>query len=406
MALIERPVYEQWIRSYVDTPVAKVLTGIRRCGKSSLLMSTADWLRQRTTPDRVVHLDFDLLAAEPLRSAAALDAHLRDTTPPDGPLYVLLDEVQEVDQWERLVNSLLAQGRADIYLTGSNSRMLSSELSTYITGRYVTVDVTTLSFAEHLDFAARLRGSGTSDLAGQFDAYLRQGGFPGLYMADYSDAQARQLVSDIYRSILVKDVLARHPIRNVDLFERVASFALDNVGNIVSARSISAFLKSQQRTLSHPTVAEYLNFLTEAYLLTKVSRYDLRGRALLATNEKYFAGDHGLINAFFGYSTARLPGLLENIVGAELARRGYDVMVGKQGDTEVDFVGARADEKVYVQVAATILDPATRRREYAPLTAIADSYPKYVVTLDQSAGGNQDGIRHVWLPTFLLDESW
>lgn len=406
MGLVARPAYEQWIRGYVGTPVAKVLTGIRRSGKSSLLTSTADWLRHRSTPDRVVHIDFDLLSTEPLRSSVALDAHLRAITPPDGPFAVLLDEVQEVDQWERLVNSLLAEGRADIYLTGSNSKVLSSELSTYITGRYVAIDVTTLSFAEHLEFTDHLQGSDVSDIAGQFEVYVRRGGFPGLYVAEYDDAQTQQLVSDIYRSILVKDILSRHPVRNVELFERVAAFAMDNIGSIVSARSISMFLKSQQRMLSHPTVAEYLSFLTQSYLLTKVPRYDLRGRALLATNEKYYAGDHGLVNALFGYSTDRLPGLLENIVGAEIARRGYRVMVGKQGETEVDFVGERADEKIYIQVCTTILDPTTRRREIAPLAAINDSYPKYVVTLDQMAGGNQDGIRHVWIPRFLLDQSW
>ena len=213
-------------------------------------------------------------------------------------------------------------------------------------------------------------------------------------------------MSDIYASALIRDVLTRRQIRSADLFERVAAYALDNVGNIFSARRVSDFLKSQSRKAGHDTVAEYLAALCDAFLLRRVARFDLRGHAQLAMREKYYVGDHGLVNALLGFSTGRLPGLLENIVQAELRVRGYEVSIGKLGDTEVDFVGQRRDERIYVQVATSILDPATRSREYAPLFGIADSFPKFVVTMDDLAGGTQAGIRNVRILDFLLDPTW
>jgi predicted AAA+ superfamily ATPase len=406
MELIDRPRYAAWLDGFRDKPVAKVLTGMRRSGKSTILELTARRLRESgVTPERIAHFNFDRMGLAHLRSAEALDQHLDEILPADGPFYLLLDEVQEVDGWERLVNSRIAEGRADIYLTGSNSRLLSSDLATYIAGRYVSLEVSTLSFAEHLSFAEARGGSAPLDRALEFDRYLRWGGLPGIH-ADYDDHQVEQLVRDIYGAILVRDVLVRHRIRNAELFERVALFALDNVGNLFSARRVSEFLKSQRKPLAHQTVADYLAALTEAFLLAKVSRQDLRGRALLATGEKYFAGDHGIVNAVFGFDAARLPGLLENLVWAELRRRGYTVHVGKLDRAEVDFVADRQDHRLYIQVAATVLDPETRRREFAPLMAIRDSHPKYVLSLDRLAAGATNGVRHAHLPDFLLDESW
>jgi predicted AAA+ superfamily ATPase len=319
---------------------------------------------------------------------------------------VLLDEVQEVAGWERLVNSLLAEGRADVYLTGSNSRLLSSELATYIAGRYVAIEVSTLSFAEHLDFSEKLLGRDPAAIDSQFAVYLRQGGFPGLYQAGYTPGQIRQIVADIYSSAVLRDIIERHQVRNPGLFDRVARFALDNIGSPFSARRVSAFLKSQGKALSHQTVADYMGFLAEAFLLARVPRMDIRGRRLLATDEKHFAGDHGLVGAILGDDPTRLSGLLENIVWAELRRRGYQVAVGREGTAEVDFVADRAGDRMYIQVAASVLDESTRRREFAPLLSIPDSYPKYVLSLDPLASGNTSGVRHVRLPDFLLDQTW
>jgi predicted AAA+ superfamily ATPase len=401
---IERPAYLNKLAGYIDAPVAKVLTGVRRAGKSTLLALLRSRL-DAAGKGPVIELNFDLLENAGLCEATALNTYIGAHAPAAGRFYVLLDEVQEVAGWEHVVTSLLAQGRADIYLTGSNSRLLSSELATYIAGRYVSFEVSTLSFAEYVDFAERT-GLSTDDTDALFRRYLVRGGFPGLFAADYSDEQARQIVSDIYASALIRDVLTRRAIRSPELFERVARYALDNVGNTFSARRVSDFLKSESKTVSHQTVADYLAALCDAFLLRKVSRFDLRGRAVLATQEKYYAGDHGLINALLGYSTTRLPGILENIVQAELRLRGYDITVGKLGDAEVDFVARRRDERMYLQVATSVLDPETRRREFAPLLAIRDSYPKYVLSLDDLAGGSDNGVRHRRVPDFLLDQSW
>ncbi len=401
--LIDRPSYMARLEGFIDTPVVKVLTGMRRSGKSSLLAMVRQRLEERDKT-RVVQVDFDRMEHARLRDPVALHHHIQTHSPTTGPCYVLLDEIQEVTGWERVVNSLVAEERYDIYLTGSNSTLLSSELATYIAGRYVSFEVSTLSYAEYLHFVHQT-GQG-EDPSLLFDRYLVRGGLPGLFAADYSDDQVRQIVSDSYASTLVRDILTRHQIRSPELFERVAAYALDNIGNTFSARRVSDFLRSESKTIGHQTVADYLSAMTDAYLLRRVRRYDLRGRAHLATQEKYFAGDHGVVTALLGSSTTRLPGLLENIVQAELARRGYTVHVGRLDQSEVDFIGQRHNDRIYLQVATTIIAPATADREYAPLLAIRDSYPKYVLSLDRLAGGGRGGVQHRHLPEFLLDTAW
>ncbi|MDR1077335.1 MAG: ATP-binding protein, partial [Propionibacteriaceae bacterium] len=246
MEWVDRPRYSAWLKSYASTPVVKVLTGIRRAGKSSLMAATAERLRRRTSPERVLHLDFDLFENNSLLSAEALHERIAAARPADGPFAVLLDEIQEVAQWERVVNSLVAEGGADVYLTGSNSKLLSSELGTLLTGRYVTLEVSPLSFAEHLAFTQATTGRQPTDQAAEFQRYLRRGGFPSLFAADFDDAQARQIVADIFFSILARDILSRHPVRSGELLERVARFALDNVGNPFSARRVAAYLKAER----------------------------------------------------------------------------------------------------------------------------------------------------------------
>lgn len=408
MSLVDRPLYLDRITRFIDAPVVKVLTGLRRSGKSRLLELTALHLRERgVSADRILHLNFDSLEWSHLRSADALGAHIAENLPTQDRGYVLLDEIQEVAEWERLVNSLVAEGRMDVYITGSNSRMLSGDLATYIAGRYVTIDVWPLSFQEYLAFSASYSDRDASRTDDEFTRFLRFGGFPGVHVLPFEEADARAMVTDIYRSTLIRDVLARNDIRDADLFERVAAFALDNVGNPFSARRVADYMKSQHRTVRHETVVNYLTALAEAFVIARVPRYDIRGRALLATDEKHYAGDHGIVNALFGYSDQRLPGILENIVWLELRRRGYEVTIGKLGPTEVDFVATRQDEKLYVQVATTIAVSAeTRRREYAPLRSIGDNHPKYVLTLDPLAGDNTDGIRHQRIPEFLLSDTY
>jgi uncharacterized protein len=408
MSLVNRPLYLDRIEPFIDAPVVKVLTGLRRSGKSRLLELVAQRLRDRgISQERIVHLNFDSLEWASIASAQALQAYLADALPPQGRVYVLLDEIQEVSEWERLVNSLVAEGRTDLYITGSNSRLLSGELATYIAGRYVSIEVWPLSFGEYLAFGAAYSNRDISRTSEEFARFLRYGGFPGVHVVSLEEADARSMVTDIYRSTLVRDVLTRHAIRDADMFERVAAFAIDNVGNPFSARRVAEFMKSQRRTIRHETVLNYLSALTEAFLVSRVPRYDIRGRALLATDEKHYLGDHGIVRALFGYSDRRLPGVLENIVWLELRRRGYDVTIGKVGPTEVDFAARRQEDTVYIQVATTIAASAeTRRREYAPLEAITDNYPKYVITLDPLAGDNTGGIHHLPIHDFLLSDTY
>jgi len=406
MTYIDRPAYLPLLDSYAASPLAKVLTGVRRCGKSSLLKMLRENLVQRgTETSRIIALDFDELENAPLANATALHEYIMARAPIAGPYFVLLDEIQEVDEWERLVSSLIAHGRASIYLTGSNSRLLSSEFGTYLTGRYVGIDVAPLTFREFCSFVRSTRRDLGSETA-IFQQYARQGGLPGLFAAPYTDAQTRQILLDTYSSILTRDIITRRQIRSPELFTRVAAFALDNVGNTFSAYRVSQYLKAQGKTLTHQTVADYLEALTEAYVLRKVTRYDVRGHAHLQTQEKYYAGDHGFITGVLGYNASRLPGILENIVQAELRSRGYQVFIGKVGTQEVDFVGVRDDERIYLQVSVTALDPGTYAREMAPLLAIQDSYPKYLLTLDELAGGVDQGIRFMKLPDFLLADGW
>jgi uncharacterized protein len=406
--LVDRPLYLERIKPFIDAPVVKVLTGLRRSGKSRLLELVAQQLGDQGIPqERIIHLNFDSLELAPIASAQALHAHLAAALPPQGRVYVLLDEIQEVSEWERLVNSLVGEGRADLYITGSNSRLLSGELATYIAGRYVSIEVWPLSFSEYLAFGSAYSDRDTSRTSAEFARFLRYGGFPGVHVVSLDEADARSMITDIYRSTLVHDVLTRHAIRDADMFERVAAFAIDNVGNPFSARRVAEFMKSQRRTIRHETVLNYLSALTEAFLISRVPRWDIRGRALLATDEKHYVGDHGIVHALFGYSDRRLPGVLENIVWSELRRRGYEVTIGKVGQAEVDFAARRQEQTIYVQVAATIAASAeTRRREYAPLEAIADNYPKYVLTLDPLAGDSTGGIHHLPIHDFLLADTY
>ena len=400
--LVPRPTYASRIAPFVGQRIIKVLTGLRRSGKSSLLSLTAENLVASGVPaDRVVTLDFESLAAP--SDAVALDTYLSERLVGPGRYYLFLNEIQEVDQWPRVVNSWFATREdVDIYLTGSNSRLLSSELATYIAGRYVSVPVGTLSFAEHLEFSRQMGTEASADLGAGFATYLRRGGFPGLYATSYDDPEVDQAVTDIYNSALIQDTINRRRIRNVDMLRRLAAFALESVGSPLSARSVADYFKSQRRRVDPETVVNYLDALCESYILVKAPRYDVQGKRLLEFNEKYYAGDHALINAIVGHQDRHLPGVLENIVQAELRARGYSVAVGKVGEQEVDFVATKAGEPLYVQVTVSLTaSEGTRARELAPLKAIRDSYPKLVLSLDRHAGGTDDGVRHVWLPEWL-----
>jgi predicted AAA+ superfamily ATPase len=335
-------------------------------------------------------------------------AHLLRETAGPGRHHVLIDEVQEAPGWEKAIPALMARRQVDVVVTGSNSRLLSSELATHIAGRYVAFEVWPLSFKEHIAFGqARAGGAAATSRDAAFDDYLRRGGFPVTHLGGLDPEQTDRMVYDIYSSILVRDTLTRRQIRNTEMLERVVRFVFDNVGNTFSANAIAKYFKSQRRPVDPETVYSYLDALQEAFLVARVPRYDLRGKEILKTQEKLYVGDHSLINAVLGPSPARVQGILENLVWAELRRRGYRVHVGKSGNQEIDFVADRRGERVYVQVAYLLGgSPATTEREQAPLRAVPDRHRAYVVSLDPVTLGSADGIEHVRIPDFLLREHW
>ena len=395
-----RPSYVRKIRPFIDKPVVKVRTGMCRVGKSGLLeLIQQELLAAGTNESRIVHFDLESMEYADLQNDTALFYDTLRKRIGKEKSYIFLDEVQEVTGWEKVVNSLLADQKADVYLTGSNARLLSSELATFLSGRYVEIPVYPLSLREHLDF----RGDRCGTPQEEFSRHLKYGGLPGLHAFDSTDEIVYQYIGAIYDSVLLKDVVARNNIRDVSLLESVGRFVLDNIGNVVSAHRIAQFLKNQQRTVSSETVHNYLRALEQGFLVHRVPRYDLKGKRYLEIYEKYFLGDIGLRHALLGFKEGDISGLLENVVYLELRRRGYRVSIGKWKEAEIDFVAEKENERQYIQVAYLLADEETVRREFAPLREIADNYPKRVLSLDPVWGEDLDGIKRQNLIDFLLE---
>ena len=341
--------YLSKVRPHINKPLIKVITGIRRSGKSALLSLIEDELRNRgVASDHILRINFEDTAAEPLTDRHRLSSYLEERMTGSPPYYILLDEIQEVGEWEKLVNSLLAGGNTDIYLTGSNSRLLSSELSTYLAGRYIEITVQTLSFSEYLEFTREITGTCPENRQKSFMHYLRLGGFPLIHTAQYDETSANIVVGALYSSVVLRDVIQRHNIRSTDLLERLIRYLFDNVGRIFSAKNISDFLKSENRTFSTNTIYEYLGYLEEAFVIHRTPRYDLSGKRILKTLEKYYVSDISLVNATLGYRETAIAGLLENVIFLELLSRDYRVYIGKQGEREIDFIAEKQGEKLYV----------------------------------------------------------
>ena len=318
--------------------------------------------------------------------------------------YIFLDEIQHVDQFHRVVDSLFVKENTDIYITGSNSRMMSSEISTYLTGRYVTFHIYTLSFDEYLTFKKSY--STIYDIKQEFNQYVRLGGFPATHLQEYSQDEVYTIVRDIYNSTIFSDIVRRNQVKKIDQLERVVKYTFNNVGNTFSAKSISNYLKSEQRKIDNETVYSYLEKLQKAYILHRCSRYDLQGKSILKTQEKFYLADISLRYAVLGYTIDSVASSLENIVYLELKRRGYDVCIGKYKDKEIDFVATKQNEKIYVQVTQEIKSEKTQKREYEQLLEIKDNYPKYVVLTDDFAGGNYQGIKTMHITDFLLSKEY
>ena len=408
--LIDRPMYVERLRPFIGREPVKVLTGMRRSGKSVMLRLIQEEIAQGGADrSRFISLNFEDMGNARLCNAEALHAEVSDRIAGmgGGKVWLFLDEIQEVQDWERFVNSCRVEFDCDIYITGSNARLLSGELATYLAGRYVELAVYPFSFAE---FCAMLKRRGASpDVPAAFRQYVSLGGMPFLSNIAGEPEACAQYLRDVYSSIVLKDVVRRHNIRNVDQMDRVVTYALANVGRPFSATSISKYFKSEFRSVSHDTVLNYLRACQEAFLLYRAPCEDLPGKKRLSVNEKYYASDHGLRAAVFGRAGGPWPGdigqVLENIVCMELLRRGYGVAVGRNGEREIDFVASKGSERLYVQVSYLMAEDATVEREFGAYRGVPDNYPKYVVSLDEF-DMSRDGIRHVDLRDFLLMEAW
>lgn len=403
--MIDRPLYVDKIMAYVDTPFVKILTGVRRCGKSTILKMIMERLKtERNIPeDRIISCRFDSMEYEDM-TAKQIYTLLKNQLSPTEKTYLFLDEVQEIKGWEKVVNSLASDFNVDLYITGSNSRMMSSEIATYLTGRYISFRIFTLSFGEYLMFKSKFAdvGEPKAELAN----YVRLGGFPATHLQAYSQDEIYTIVRDIYNSTIFSDIVKRNQVRKIDQLERVVKYTFNNVGNTFSAKSIADYLKSERRSLDNETVYSYLDKLEKAYLLHRCSRYDLQGKEILKTQEKFYLADVALRYSVLGYNADSVASSLENIVYLELCRRGYTVNVGKTSDGEIDFVAVRQNEKIYVQVTQEINSEKTEKREYNRLLEIPDNYPKFVLTTDEFAGGNYEGIKTMHIADFLLSTEY
>lgn len=404
-SMVERDLYINQIAPFIDRPLVKVVAGIRRCGKSVVLQLIRNELLKRGVPQgRIVYMNFESFVWQNVVDAKSLYAYVSSqiAQTPQGKIYILLDEIQEVEEWEKAVNSFMVDFDVDIYVTGSNSKMLSSELSTYLTGRYVSFQIQTLTFREYLKFH-QLDATNKDIRHKEFPNFVKMGGFPAVHTADYKPNDAYKLVYDIYSSVILRDTVQRHNIRNVELLERIVAFVFDNIGNRLNAKNIADYFKSQHRKVDANTVYNYLNALQGAFIVQRVPRYDIKGKEILQTNEKYFVSDLSLVYALMGYKERMIAGALENIVYWELRSRGYGVFIGKNDDKEVDFVAIKREKKMYVQVTYKLSSPETVEREFAPLLAINDNCPKYVVSMDETWHGDIEGVRHKHIADFLAE---
>lgn len=385
----------------MNTPVIKAISGIRRCGKSTLMLQLIDeLLEQGIETNRIIYINKELFEFDAIKTYRHLHEYIDSKTESrNKPNYVFLDEVQEIEEWERAVNSLLAQKNYDIYITGSNAHLLSSELATIISGRYVEFRMYTLTFSE---FSSLIKtGNNIPATGDSFDIFLKYGGFPGIHSFEWQENSIRQYLHSLYSTILLKDVVVRYKIRDAAMLEKIMEYLIDNCGNITTAKNISDFVKSQYRNVAVDTVQNYIRYACNALLFQKTGRYDLKGKRLLETHEKYYLSDVGIRSAILGFTPEALPGQLENIVLLELLVRGFKVDIGKLFDKEIDFIARKGNDRIYLQVCTTLGDSRVVDREYSSLEAIDDHFPKLVLSMDQGFETSRKGIRWKNLKEFL-----
>ena len=398
--MIKRDLYLKKLIAFQNQPLIKVITGMRRSGKSTLLMLFAAYLREQGVPDnQIIVMNLESLEYDAYLDYRKLYRYLKEQIQGKSQVYLLHDEIQAVDSWEKVVNSLYEEGLADIYVTGSNAKMLSSEISTLLSGRYVEIAVFPLSFREYLSFLPEER---RHDKDAVFQRYLKYGGLPVIPRLPQDDNTISLFLSGIYNTVLIKDVVQRSAIRDPQLLDQLTHFLADSIGSTVSTSKISGYLTSQGRKVSGITIDNYMKMLEEAFIFYRAQRYDIKGKAYLKTQEKYYIVDTGIRNVLLGFRDGDYGHILENVVYLELLRRGYKVSIGRLGTLEVDFIAEKMDEKVYYQVSASVMDAQTRDRELTPLRKIPDQYKKVLLTTDRTYIRDYDGVRNVNIVDFLL----
>lgn len=398
--MYKRQNYIQKIEPFIDKPLIKVITGMRRVGKSTILQLLIANLHEKgVSEEQILSINMESFSNRQYVDANILyDFVKTHKNHCSGRLYLFIDEVQEISAWEKLVNSFLADDDADIFITGSNSRLLSGELASLLAGRYVEFVIYPLSFSEFIEF----RGGTGEDREKRFQEYLEFGGLPGIHSLEYETNVIYQYLNSIRDSVMLKDIVMRNKIRDVALLEKIIQFIADNIGNIFSAHSIADYFKKEKRSVSVETIYNYIGYLETAFLIQKAPRYDLKGKKILETNEKYYINDLGLRHALIGFRSSDINDFLENIIYFELKTRGYKVMVGKMGEFEVDFICEKQGEKLYIQVCYLMPDESVRKRELRPLLKIKDNHPKYVLSMDRLPQDNYEGIIRMYIPDFLL----
>ena len=403
--MIKRELYMKRIRPFIGLNLIKVITGIHRCGKSVMLeLIKQELVESGVNPTQFISINFEDLSYSHLQTAQSLHDEITCRAKEiGGKVYLFFDEIQEVKDWEKCINSFRVSLDCDIYITGSNAKLLSGELATYLSGRYVEFVIYPFSFKEFMELYRPINTDNSIQQC--FQKYLITGGMPYLANIRYADDPSKQYLHDLFNSVQLKDIVKRNKIRDVDLLERIIAYVIANVGSTFSARSLTKFLKSEQRTVAPETILNYIKYCCDAYLFYQVKRVDLQGKQILSTNEKYYIADHGIREAVFGGNMRDINLILENIVYLELLRRGYKVTVGKTGEKEIDFVCDKRGDKLYVQVTYLLASEDTIKREFGAYDHIRDNFPKYVVSLDEF-DMSRNGIKHQNIRDFLLAKEW
>jgi predicted AAA+ superfamily ATPase len=391
------------ISPHIGKPYVKLITGIRRSGKSTIMGMIGDVICKKVEHPNIIHIDFEIYTNKDLASADALYRFVKDSFL-DGSFNVLMvDEIQEVAGWENVIRSLLKEEQFDIYVTGSNSSMLSSEYATRLGGRYVAINVQTLTFAECREFRDEYGWNPKADSEQDMERFLHQGGYPVVWTSGHPDNEIFPAIRDIYSSVVLKDICERHGLKNNIMLERIVKYLCDNIGNPTSLNNIYVELSKDHGKINKETVYRYVEYLEDAFVFHRVEEENIRGRAILSPKYKFYIEDLGIKNALMGYRTDDISKHLENIIYLEMRGRGYSITFGNVGGREVDFVCRNGASVVYIQVVYRISSDETMKREFGNLLRIGDGYPKYVVTMDPDwRSGDVDGIKYVHITDFLM----